>query len=172
MMVYTGRVRFSILPLFINNNCVNDIIFLDIDGVLNNHKILKSSEYCGILSRCIDNLNIIIQYTGADLVISSAWRYIILGGEMTCLGFKYMLITHGLTPKVKILGTTVADDITINRESQIKNYLDSNKVNKFIILDDLNIFPSFPKNFYLVNPNSGLTRKDVSGIKKLWDKMA
>ncbi len=58
------------------------IIFLDIDGVLNNslevdeHKdVLLKGEYQGIYSpRCVERLNALIEKTNASIVLTSVWR--------------------------------------------------------------------------------------------------
>ncbi|AFN37389.1 hypothetical protein pp2_156 [Vibrio phage phi-pp2] len=58
------------------------IIFLDIDGVLNNaleadeHKdVLLNGEYQGIYSpRCVDRLNDLVEMTDARIVLTSVWR--------------------------------------------------------------------------------------------------
>jgi hypothetical protein len=50
------------------------IIFLDIDGVLN----AGSQDEPFILPECAQRLNRIIQETGAGVVLSSAWRQLIL----------------------------------------------------------------------------------------------
>jgi hypothetical protein len=51
------------------------VIFLDIDGVLNlNHK--ERDEYGPLFhENFVNNLDLIIQETGAKIVISSTWRY-------------------------------------------------------------------------------------------------
>jgi hypothetical protein len=60
-------------------------------------------------------LNRVIRETGCKIVLSSAWRYIVLGGDMTLKGFGYMLRTNGLVcasdPLNLIVGCTVADEL-------------------------------------------------------------
>jgi hypothetical protein len=72
------------------------ILFLDIDGVLNGHDWNDESQSCNIRRECVAHLNRVIRETGCKIVLSSAWRYIVLGGDMTLKGFGYMLRTHGL----------------------------------------------------------------------------
>ena len=51
------------------------ILFLDIDGVLNNEVILKNAPHCEVLDATnVQQLNHIIAQTGAKVVVSSAWR--------------------------------------------------------------------------------------------------
>lgn len=76
------------------------VLFLDVDGALNGHEKHPGSVYCGIRPDCMAELNRVIAATGCKLVISSAWRYYVIGpGESRCMsivGFQQMLATHGL----------------------------------------------------------------------------
>ena len=54
------------------------IIFLDIDGVLNNaddsdFHVHKGGSYC-YSPKCVENLNLILGTTDAKIVVSSTWR--------------------------------------------------------------------------------------------------
>lgn len=67
------------------------ILFLDIDGVLNNHEKLESG-YCGISQPQAHHLNLILDtFPDLKLVISSAWRYMTFRGDMTLRGFEMLL---------------------------------------------------------------------------------
>jgi hypothetical protein len=81
------------------------LIFLDIDGVLNGHEWDDDAQSCTISRECIRQLNRILKATQARIVLSSAWRYMILGEDMTCRGFQYLLRTHGACG-VRIIDTT------------------------------------------------------------------
>ena len=72
------------------------ILFLDIDGVLNGHEWDDEAKSCNIRRECVKRLNRVVSATGCKIVVSSAWRYILLGGSMDHKGFGYMLRTHGL----------------------------------------------------------------------------
>jgi hypothetical protein len=84
------------------------IIFLDIDGVMNNQVDYEFAELKGenpekkedISPRCMDLLNNLIEETGAKVVITSVWRYGKTTEEMQQLldrhGFKGEIV--GLTP--------------------------------------------------------------------------
>ncbi len=118
---------------------MNPIIFLDIDGVLNDHgRILN--YYCGIQKDKVDRLNEITTSVGADLVISSAWRYMIIGEDMTDRGFQYLLNTHGVMADV--VGHTCSDELIQGRANQITEYMKGDNyslLNKYIVIDDLYI---------------------------------
>lgn len=73
------------------------VLFLDIDGVLNNLKILTEAGCSGIDPQCVRELNRIVAVTGCRIVISSSWRYLIHCGAMTLTGFWQMLRTHGMS---------------------------------------------------------------------------
>jgi hypothetical protein len=70
------------------------VLFLDIDGVLNGHQ-RHDNGYCGIDPGKVELLNGVILATRCRVVLASAWRYMILGGDMTLKGFGHMLATYG-----------------------------------------------------------------------------
>ena len=70
------------------------VIFLDIDGVLNQHRFQKGAAL--IDPGCVARLNKIISETDARIVVHSAWRYMVLERSMTVDGFAHMLATHGI----------------------------------------------------------------------------
>lgn len=58
------------------------LLFLDIDGVLNDHTRTPSG-YCGIQADKVSHLNFILKEAPeVQIVISSAWRYIMLRGDI------------------------------------------------------------------------------------------
>lgn len=78
---------------------VEKVLLLDIDGVLNDHR-RWSNGYCGIDPDKMRNLNRIVAATECKIVLASAWRYIILGGDMTLKGFGHLLAIHGASKLV------------------------------------------------------------------------
>ena len=111
------------------------VLFLDIDGVLNGHEYDDEAASCNIRRELVKILNRVITETGCKIVLSSAWRYMILGGQMTEQGFGYMLRTHGLICRGGsmnlIVGHTREDDPSVDpkdlredeRAMQIKDWL-------------------------------------------------
>lgn len=77
---------------------VNKILFLDIDGVLNGHE-RHANGYCGINPERLRLLDHIVEQTDCRIVLASAWRYMILGGDMTLKGFGYLLSIMGAGKK-------------------------------------------------------------------------
>lgn len=115
------------------------VIFLDLDGVLNGHDFDDSEDVLSstILPRCVEHLNRVLRETGASLVISSAWRYMVGPGAMTVLGFEYLLRTHGVAAKGRVLGVTCRDEEVGERGQQIRDWLNERGGDRrYVVLDD------------------------------------
>lgn len=130
------------------------LLFLDIDGVLNNHTPLESG-YNGICQHRARLLNIILESVpDLQIVVSSAWRYMILEGAMTLKGFAHLLAIHGIKSHGRMHGHTEADVHPDNqpphsdrdawnemglrlRAEQINRYVAQHKPEKWAVLDDL-----------------------------------
>jgi hypothetical protein len=102
----------------------NKIIFLDIDGVLNVYE--NGSDEFGKLfyKQYEENLRRIIEETGADIVISSTWRYagldkMQLMWEMRDLPGRVIGITPFFREHLTKRGEEIAEWI---RENNISNY--------------------------------------------------
>lgn len=123
------------------------VLFLDIDGVLNGHEKHPDSPYTTIRPDCVQRLNRVLKETGCNLVISSAWRYMLLKTKihkkpaMTLLGFQYMLHTHGVVFNANgsaVIGFTCADEAIPDRGPQILDWLaaEGGKVESWAVVDD------------------------------------
>lgn len=114
-----------------------NVVFLDIDGVLNSHAFSSIAQSNGINAECVACLNRILRETGAKIVVSSAWRYMVLGKAMTLTGFEYLLRTHGVKAE-SVIDITVGDEAIPFRGAQVTEWLSRNKeVRSYVILDDL-----------------------------------
>jgi hypothetical protein len=149
------------------------LIFLDIDGVLNDHAKLPS-QYCGInLDRAKLLNGLLEEVPDAMLVISSAWRYLIYEGNMTLKGFEYLLMVHGVCCHERIHGITERDpavtphtlDVEAWRKNgiawraeQIRCYVAQHKPERYVVLDDL---PLMVDNFVQTDGKIGLTDSSV-----------
>ena len=114
------------------------LLFLDMDGVMNNHQRMENG-YCGIRPECVKNLNKILNYVNCDIVISSAWRYMI-PSTMSITGFEYMLMISGVCCRGRVIGHTRRDLCEPDdRGDQIRDYLiaHENQWKKYVILDDM-----------------------------------
>lgn len=138
------------------------VLFLDIDGVLNDHNYDAACQSSRILPRCVVELNVILEAVDCHLVISSAWRYMILNGEMTERGFEYMLRTHGVRCVDRVVGTTCKDsqlEDANERSSQILGYVNSHEVRQYVALDDLDLRGI---NLVRTKGDVGLTPEDAN----------
>lgn len=163
---------------------MNKVIFLDIDGVLNSNNTFDDNDewrkfFCKFSNKSLKDkityhmididldkvfmLRDVCNLTGAKIVISSSWRrlwYYSLTEEK--------LVNLGLP----IVGTTPY--IRGNRGEEIRRYLQNNKVDNFIILDD-EIFPDFyGLENYLVKTSfydDGLTEEIAREIVRVLRRM-
>jgi len=171
------------------------IIFLDIDGVLNSEKSFEYYQKVGANEVMyiapwyghIKHVNYIIEKTGADVVISSAWRGSYkLEMILYLAGLKGNII--GKTPycesrirgeEIKeFLKWTQMDDKDVEPEKRTplynlkKELLDKPnytglKIDNFVILDDDTDMLDLVDNFVHVDSYKGLTRKDANKAIKI-----
>ncbi len=133
------------------------LLFLDIDGVLNTHELLDPEVMCGQIHKDkVVLLNEVLRQTGAKIVLSSAWRYLIHRGEMDLVGFEWLLRSHGVMAG-RMGGITRKDTFrnvetwdgkikswpTDNeRGQQITDFLNEigrDKVDAYAVVDDLDL---------------------------------
>lgn len=114
-----------------------NIIFLDIDGVLNSQEyVLKVQELFDIPEHQIDplaviRLNRLTDLSNASIVITSTWRMAFIGHLDL---FQKFLIERGITGKV--IGMT---EVTHgDRADEIWDWIDEHKsiIDNYVILDD------------------------------------
>lgn len=84
-------------------------LFLDIDGVLNGHEYDEASESCHIRPECVNALNLVLDLLAPQIVLSSAWRYMVLNEAMSLKGFEYLLRSHRVHCKGLLVDTTWFD---------------------------------------------------------------
>lgn len=148
-------------------------IFLDIDGVLNDHTF-HSNGYCGIQLDKAERLNLLIRKFNTQIVLHSAWRYMIFEGNMTDRGFNDLLQSHGVDGWApwgpRLVGHTRQDsggDYFIDRRNQILEFVQAAGIKHYIVLDDLDLDLD-PAVFVKTDANKGLTIEDVEeAIQKL-----
>lgn len=142
------------------------ILFLDIDGVLNGHEFNAEAESTSMVRACVRQLNRIIVACRPRIVISSAWRYLVLEGAMTASGFQSMLRTHGVHRSADIIDTTVADERIPTRGGQIVQWLGAHGDGaRFAILDDLDLdISTRGLPFVQTRKDVGLTEADADRV--------
>lgn len=146
------------------------IIFLDIDGVLNNKLWLRRLSEDGLDSRLFDPQNVealnhIIEMTTADIVISSAWRNLFklnwLKKHLKRQGIKGTYV-RGVTPKdssgeIWVRGREI--------DQWVKTHTDGAII--FVILDDNNDMEPYMDRLVQTNPRVGLTMEDAAKAIKI-----
>ena len=135
------------------------VLFLDIDGVLNDH-IRHPTGYTVIDRDRVTTLNK-IAFLGVELVISSAWRYMIHGGALTLKGFDYLLKSHGVM--MPVIGLTKTDEEIQLRDNQIEDWLQEHQPDKFAVIDDL---PLNVPNFVQTNGSLGIRNEHIPLLRK------
>lgn len=116
------------------------VVFLDIDGVLNSTQFMESilpstnrSKIVLIDRRAVERLNRLCLTTGAQVVVSSTWRY-----SRTLAQLRNVLVDHGFEGTV--LGMTPKMS-SAPRGEEIQAWLDNAplyglETTRFIIIDD------------------------------------
>lgn len=140
------------------------IIFLDIDGVLNNYSY--RTEFPNLICPYnIVNLNKIIAATKAKIVISSYWRETITTDFLKSFGFIGDVI--GYTPRLSFHCEAFPTySYSVPRGCEIKAWLELNKADlgvkmsklKYVILDDDSDMLYWQRDKFLwVDPYNGIT---------------
>lgn len=148
----------------------NNIIFLDIDGVLNSKnyftnykkKIKNVSDIVRQMSEIdVDKFNLlvdVIREVNAKVVITSSWRMLRIYPLI-----KEIFISSG----IPIIGETKY--LKGNRGKEIRDYLENNDIDNFVILDDevFNDFGLLKNNLVKTSfYTDGLTKGSCNEIKK------
>lgn len=138
------------------------IIFLDVDGVLNTPTTIRKFGFDFVDDILVALLARIVRETGSKIVLSSTWRV----DEKDKFTIKQALSRHGLeihdvTPILTERSPPEnADwdswDGWLKRSEEIQMWLDSQTVEKFAILDDLED-ARIEGSFFQTDQNSGLT---------------
>jgi hypothetical protein len=106
---------------------LRSVIFLDIDGVL--APIVERDRYGDVEPSCVQVLNDIVARSGADVVVSSSWRFSKTTDEM-----QRILDAHGFSGRV--VDRTPTDARGLLRWEEITAWLEEHPVDRCVILDD------------------------------------
>lgn len=155
------------------------VIFVDVDGVLNNDENLHDDV--ALNDRLISNLAMLAINTNAKIVISSAWRCVPSSFRKLWEAIQKRGITiYGMTragvPEEMFKGTKWEkveryekynwdEELRYDRGAEIAAYLlEHPYINSFVILDDEveDIKDYFPDNYIQTKFKDGLTRQDVN----------
>ena len=140
------------------------VVFLDIDGVLNSEKYVRSCDEYGVIidpSRMV-LLKRIIDATDAKIVLSTSWREHWdtdktkcnnIGNEINDIFAQYNLHVFDKTKK-----------LNLSREYEIKDWLEQHtEVETFVVLDDRFLSAEFLDGHFVKTSNyfDGLDETDV-----------
>lgn len=132
-----GSQRPSMISQSTHSGSFVKYIFLDIDGVLNDHE-RHANGYTGLKKANVDAFNWLLKLVpDHKIIISSAWRYM----GVTPLQFEYLLLTHGVDCSGRVKGFTRKDaDKDEPRIEQIKDWLRENAPDaEWFAIDDLDL---------------------------------
>ena len=129
------------------------VIFLDIDGVLNTNSDKEiSNDKLKLLSELVSK-------TGAEVVLSSSWRYGWNQPEKNKPGTRFYNLKQQFKDNDIVIKETIGLDLT--KSIQIKNYLSTNVIDKYVVLDDE---PIDIVNLVQTNGDVGLTQSDCQKV--------
>lgn len=135
------------------------VIFLDIDGVLNN----QQSPY-QIDEKRVKRLAKIVHKTNAKIVISSNWRhsYSLFLGKKELHPDQYLaiqrLLSYFKAYSLSIYDITGIDGYGVDsRPKEIKEYIHTHAIDSFVILDDEDVWKWDDLQPHLVLTKNGLS---------------
>ena len=128
------------------------VIFLDVDGVL--APIRRWDRYGDLDPACIQVLNEIAARGGADVVVSSTWRY-----GKTVVELQAMLASQGFTGCV--VDTTPTGPPGSDRGGEIAAWLAEHPVDGYVIIDDHKDMGELGAHLVQTHPAHGLQPAEV-----------
>jgi hypothetical protein len=129
------------------------VVFLDIDGVL--APIRQWDRYGDLDPACVQVLNEIVTRGGADVVVSSTWRY-----GRTVAELQAMLDAHGFAGRV--LDKTPTGLSGAGRGQEIAAWLAEHAVDGYVIVDDHADMGALGARLVLTQPARGLQPADAT----------
>ena len=143
------------------------VLFLDIDGVLNSERYVRSCDYFGVIidPERMKLLKYIIDSTSADIVLTSSWR------EHWNLDDKLSdNIGEDIDRTFKIFGLHITDKtpyLKSKREHEIKAWIDAHpNIENFAVLDDMFLSADFLTDHFVKTSNfrNGLEIEDAERV--------
>jgi hypothetical protein len=128
------------------------VVFLDFDGVV--APIRRWDRYEDLDPECIQVLNEIVERGGADVVVSSTWRY-----GRTVAELQRMLDGQGF--RGRVLDKTPAGAPGADRGEEIAAWLAGHDVASYVILDDHVDMGALRSRLVQTHPAHGLQPADA-----------
>ncbi len=128
------------------------VVFLDIDGVV--APVRRWDRYGDLEPACVQVLNEIVAAGGADVVVSSTWRY-----GKTVAELQAMLEAAGFTGCV--IDTTPLGASGADRGDEISAWLEAHHVAGYVIVDD-HPMSRLHARLVLTDPGRGLQPAHVA----------
>ena len=128
------------------------VIFLDIDGVL--APIRQWDRYGDLDPACIQVLNEIATRGGADVVVSSTWRY-----DKTVAELQEILQAAGFTGRV--VDKTPIGTLGAARREEIAAWLGEHAMGGYVIIDDHVDMGGLRSHLVVTHPAHGLQPADA-----------
>lgn len=148
------------------------LIFLDVDGVLNNNKTrtVTFDGWCFVDDYLVKRLKRIVDATGARIVLSSTWR---IGWNREDES-KNEVYFNQLRDKLKEYGMEIWDALPLplrpHRHYSISLWFEQHKdidVESFVILDDWKDMGIYRDHLLWIDSIDGLTDQDVEDAIKM-----
>lgn len=147
------------------------VIFLDVDGVLNNRhtRVTTSNGWCFVDDHLVARLKRLMNLSGARLVLSSTWRE---GWHQEDESKNDISFTE-LRDKFNQFGIEIFDrigEMRMHRWQSIKEFFErprEDAIEHYVILDDWNDMGEFSNHLVLINSSTGLTEEDIQEALKI-----
>jgi len=152
-----------------------NVIFLDIDGVLNSEEFLKKNEDEAIDRNNVSILKNIIDKTGAVIVMSSGWRFWLDENMMSKERYSQCLYDILCEFDIKLFGKTPDFSTEEMRTNKTFSYVKAKEIIawlnehevicKYVVMDDFDL-RNEEINSHLVRTNAevGLTGDDAKRV--------
>ena len=147
-----------------------NIIFLDVDGVLNLKKYKKEigskfdDPQYQIDPNAVAKLQQIVAMTNAKIVISSTWRLAFLHSANSVEKLQDCFALYGINDVVDFTPQIFGSDGTplqSFRSDEINEWLVSRQNVNFVVLDDIDMTSQFGERMILTHEEEGLQDHDV-----------
>ena len=111
----------------VNNN---PYVFLDIDGVLIPAPFRSAELNIG----CVQQINRLVNETGARVILSSSWRQ-----DNSLEAMNKFFKDNGITFEIADYTITLPGDIFEVRGQEIQDYINSHGIKNYLVIDDMRV---------------------------------